>query len=141
MEASCFRSLDAVNGPRPPKAARETRAIDSVQASEVHASKRSTAWRVAARGERFGSRNPALTADRNICVSNPVPVVPRNAHVRKALKTTGIQVAAARRSAVARGNALGVGRSICGSSHRARLSHLGGICARRVGVGRPLQAT
>jgi hypothetical protein len=29
-----FRSFDAVNGLRPPKAARETRAIDSVKTSE-----------------------------------------------------------------------------------------------------------
>jgi hypothetical protein len=33
-----FRSLDAVNGLRPPEAARETRAIDSVQTSEKEAS-------------------------------------------------------------------------------------------------------
>jgi len=49
-EASFFRSLDAVNGLRPPKAARETRAIDSVKTSEVHASMKSTARCVAARG-------------------------------------------------------------------------------------------
>jgi hypothetical protein len=50
MEASFFRSLEAVNGLRPPKAARGTRAIDSLETSEGFASKRSTAWRVTGEG-------------------------------------------------------------------------------------------
>jgi hypothetical protein len=40
MEASFFRGLAAVNGFRPPEAAREERAIDSLKTSEVHASMR-----------------------------------------------------------------------------------------------------
>jgi hypothetical protein len=51
MEASFFRSLDAVND-APYRARRRRRSpqaiIDSVQTSEGHASKRSTAWRAAA---------------------------------------------------------------------------------------------
>jgi len=42
-KASFFRGFDPVNGLRPPQAARETRAIDRVKTSEVHASMRSTA--------------------------------------------------------------------------------------------------
>jgi len=49
MEASFFRGFDAVNGLRPPEAAREKRAIDSLATSEVHASMRSTAWCVTKR--------------------------------------------------------------------------------------------
>jgi hypothetical protein len=38
MEASFFRSFEAVNGLRPPQAERKTRAIDGFKTSEVHAS-------------------------------------------------------------------------------------------------------
>jgi len=68
--------MSDTHGLRPPKAARETRAIDSVQTSEVHASMRSTAWRVAARGGAV----PIAKVWRRLrvakfCNSYPVPVM------------------------------------------------------------------
>jgi hypothetical protein len=56
MEAAFFRNFAAVNGLRPPEAARETRAIDSRKTSEVHASMRKDG--LVRGGERQGPFSP-----------------------------------------------------------------------------------
>jgi hypothetical protein len=80
MEASFFRSLEAVGGLRPPEAAREERAIDSLKTSEVHASMRKGG--LACGGERqdgssreipapaAGSRNCAIRSLSHLCPGN-----------------------------------------------------------------------
>ena len=50
MAASFSRSLEAVNGARFARRLRRPEAIDILETSEVHASMRSTAWRVTDRG-------------------------------------------------------------------------------------------
>ena len=50
MEASLFRSFDAVNDARFARRLRRSKIIDGVKTSEVHASMRSTACCVPARG-------------------------------------------------------------------------------------------
>jgi len=50
MEASFFRSFEAVNGALFARRLRRSKTIDSLKTSEVHASTRSTAWCVTERG-------------------------------------------------------------------------------------------
>jgi hypothetical protein len=71
-EASCFRSFAAVNGLRPPGAARETRAIDGGKTSEGPASAKPTAWRVTGRVQstKSGAERGAGTAQFVCCPCN-----------------------------------------------------------------------
>jgi hypothetical protein len=78
MEASFFRSFEAVNGALFARRLRRSKTIDSLKISEVHASMRSTAWSVTERGgaasvEKVRHR-PRVAKLYN---SYPVPVIPK----------------------------------------------------------------
>ncbi len=113
MEASFFRGFGSLNGLRPPQAARETRANDRGRTSEVHASTRSTARCVAARGEAA----PVARVYRRLriaksCISYPVPAsVPASpCRRRRRARRAPLTASKLRKFMLPRGRRLGVWR-------------------------------